>query len=237
MSSHSSCRSRFTSGKSWTASGPAVVPGAVPDALGDLGHRHAPGGEVLHQGWVDSRLAGQAVDALGAAAVQPALDVLDDHARVAPGTLEADRSRRDLDLDRVVGGIGHRRGRLPPGAVHALEGLGRRLHVEDVGHPGADESLLRLPFLVLADGLGGHAIDLGIGVGQGGGHASDGDGAALQADGDQAAEDVGEERRGLDVHPEAVGPDRLRVVMTNSKMLALRSQRAAFRPAAYGPSS
>ena len=57
----------------------------------------------------------------------------------------------------------------------------------------------------------GHAVHLRIIAGQGGGHAADGHGPAPQADRDQAPEDVGEERRGLDVHAEAVGPDRLGV--------------------------
>ena len=43
-----------------------AVARGVADALGDLGHRHASGGEVLHEGRVDTGLAGQAVDALGA---------------------------------------------------------------------------------------------------------------------------------------------------------------------------
>ena len=37
--------------------------------------------------------------------------------------------------------------------------------------------------------------------------------------------------------PKRSGQTDVGSVMTNSKMLALRSQRAAFRPAAYGPSS
>src|SRR5215510_15895468 len=113
---------------------------------------------------MDAGFPGQAVDALGPAAVQPALDVLDHHARIAPGPLEGDRPRGYLDPNRIVRGIGHGSCGLPAGAVQALEWLGRGLHVEDVRDPRAEESLRGLPLLVLPDGLSGHAIDLGIGV-------------------------------------------------------------------------
>src|SRR5206468_11553948 len=63
--------------------------------------------EILHEGGMHARLALEAVDALGAAAVEPALDVLDHHARIAARALERDRSRRHLDAHRVVVGLGH----------------------------------------------------------------------------------------------------------------------------------
>src|SRR5207244_3871379 len=78
--------------------------GTVANPLGELGDRHAAGGEIFHQGGMDAGLAGQAVDALGAAAVEPALDVLHHHARVAPGPFERDRSGGDLDADGIVVG-------------------------------------------------------------------------------------------------------------------------------------
>src|SRR2546425_13260009 len=69
---------------------------SMPDALGDLRDGHAARREVLHEGGVHARLALEAVDALGAAAVEPALDVLDDHARVAACPLEGDRDRKSV---------------------------------------------------------------------------------------------------------------------------------------------
>ena len=155
-------------------------------------------------------------------------DVLSDHHRVvevvlgghlarfgdrgqvhAPGALERDRSGRYLDAHRIALRLEHLGPGLPgPTAVDLPEGLGRGLHVEDVGHPGADEALLGLPHLVGLDGLRGHPVHFRVGIGQRGGHAADGDGAVLETDRDQPAEDVGQERRGLDVHPEAVRPHR-----------------------------
>src|SRR5206468_5690862 len=135
---------------------------AMPDALRDLSHRHAARREILHERRMHARLALEAVDALGTAAVEPALDVLDDHARVAPRALERDGARRHLDPHGIVVGLRHL-GRGPEtGRDQLLERIGRRLHVEDVSDPAAEESLRGLPLLVLANRVGGHAVDLGI---------------------------------------------------------------------------
>src|SRR5439155_737744 len=181
------------------------VPRAVADALGDLRDRHAAGGEILHQRRVDAGLTLEAVDPFGAAAVEPALDVLDEHARVTPRALDGDGAGRHFDLDRVGLGFRHLGCRRPAGADELPERIRRGLHVKDVGDPGADEALRGLPFLVLPDRLAGHPVDLGIVRRERRGHAADRDGAAREADRDEAPEDVREERRRLDVHAEAVG--------------------------------
>ena len=129
---------------------------------------------------MNARLAGQAVDALGAAAVEPAFDVLHDHARVAAGAVERDGAGGDLDADGVVVGVRHRgRGR-EARADQRPERVGGGLHVEDVGDPAAQEALARFPFLVGLDGLAGHPVDVGVGIGERGGHATDGYCAVLE---------------------------------------------------------
>src|SRR5207247_5756558 len=115
----------------------------------DLGDRHAAGGEVLHQRRVNAGLALEAVDSLGAAAVEPTLDVLDEHARVAPRAFDGDGTGGDPDLHRVVLGLRHLGGRRPAGADELLERVRRRLHVKNVGDPGAYGALRGLPITLL----------------------------------------------------------------------------------------
>src|SRR5207247_806315 len=100
---------------------------AAPPAGGQAAEVRLPAGLAL-----------EAVDALGAAAVQPALDVLDHHPTVPARAFERDRPVRHVDPDRIVLGPGHFRGRSPPRADELLEGIRGRLHVKDVGDPGAD---------------------------------------------------------------------------------------------------
>ena len=69
----------------------------MQDALRVLRDRHATRREILHEGGMHARLALEAVDALGAAAVEPALDVLDEHADIAPGALDGDQALGQLD--------------------------------------------------------------------------------------------------------------------------------------------
>ena len=156
-------------------------------------------------------LALEAVDPFRAAAVEPAFDVLDEHAGVAPRALDGDGAGRHLDAHRIVVGLRHLGCRRPAGADELPERIRRGLHVKDVGDPGADEALRGLPFLVLPDRLAGHPVDLGIVRRERRRHAADRDGAAREADRDEAPEDVREERRRLDVHAEAVGPHLRRI--------------------------
>ncbi len=81
--------------------------------------------------------------------------------------------------------------------------------MEDVRDPGAHEPLPGFPLFVGPDRLRRGSVDLRVGARERGGHPADGDGPAPEADRHQAPEDVGEERRGLDVHAEPIGPDRL----------------------------
>ncbi len=77
----------------------------------------------------------------------------------------------------------------------------------DVCDPAAEEALLRLPSLIAADGRGSLFVDLLIAMGERGRHASDGDGVVLHADGNEAPEDVGDERCRGNRHAKAVGPE------------------------------
>src|SRR5881409_3781708 len=99
----------------------------MDDALGDLRDRHAAGREILHERGMNAGLALEAVDALGAAPGEPALDVLLRKSRpprscggferhtVALALEEVDRAPRDalavllivvigtkLSIDRVI---------------------------------------------------------------------------------------------------------------------------------------
>ena len=134
------------------------VRGGVDDALGDLRRRHASGRQVFHQRAVYTRLPGEAVDALGPTPVQPTFDVLDDHANVAAGAFDGDRPLGHIDPNGVVVGVVRLGGRLPSRRAEPLEGVGGRLHVEDMGHPSAQEPLVRLPLLVCRDRDGGRGV-------------------------------------------------------------------------------
>src|SRR5262249_33442465 len=78
-----------------------------------------------------------------------------------------------LGFARMVGGRGHGRGGLRPGGHGLLERTARRLHVEDMGDPSANEALRGLPLFAGANALRGDAVHLRIVAGQGGGHAAD----------------------------------------------------------------
>ena len=56
---------------------------------------------------MNARLALEAVDALGAAAAQPALDVFDDHPRVAPRAVDRDGRDEEEQHGARAGAHGH----------------------------------------------------------------------------------------------------------------------------------
>ena len=160
---------------------------------------------------MESGPPGEAVDALGAPATEPSLDVLDERAQVAARALQRDLTRRALDRDGVALGVGHLGARAPAGIGALLEGGGGDAHVEDVSDPSAREALGGLPLLVGPDRGRGRFVDRFVAAGQRCRHAADRDRAVLEADRDEPAEDVGQEVRRLDVHAEAVRPDHVRV--------------------------
>ena len=191
--------------------GVGAVGRAVQNALGDLRHGHATGGQIFHQSGMDARLAGQAVDTLGAPALQPAFQVFQHHAGVAARAFNGYGAVGHTDVDGEIVRVGHVGRRGPSHRTKFLKRFGSGVHVEDVRHPGAQKTLFRFPLLVGSNPLRGHLVDVRIGARQWCGHTANRHRATLQADGHQTPENGGEEVGGLDIDAEAVRPYRRRV--------------------------
>lgn len=147
----------------------------LPDLdAGDLGGRG-----VLHQ----------AVQGHGAAAAQPGVEVAQGHGDVRADALPGG-GRGDPAYGQQVGG---RDLDVRPGPVqlvrplpqYAVEDLAADGDQSGVGHPGAVEAVLGLPFLVEADLGEGGGVRFRVPAGDVGGHPADGLGAAPVAGANQ----------------------------------------------------
>ena len=77
--------------------------------------------------------------------------------------------------------------------------------------PSPQKALLSLPLFIGPNRLARYPVHLGVAAWQRSCHSTDGNRTALETDRHQSTEDPRQKAGGLDVHVEAVGPDRVRV--------------------------